>query len=84
MSNLLNAFVAAAVEVVGELPVDITENTPIEDIGIDSLSLIEITMILEDEMDLVLNSKEFEDIETVGDSLAVFERLNAAQHGAPA
>jgi len=76
--SLLVAFVNAALEVVGELPVDITEDSGIEDLGIDSLSLIEISMILEDDLGITLRSKEFEGVETVGDALAVFARLTAA------
>lgn len=76
--RLLTAFVNAAMEVGGELPVDITEDSGIDALGIDSLSLIEISMILEDDLGITLKSEEFEGAETVGDLLAVFARLAAA------
>lgn len=48
--------------------VDITEETSFkDDLGVDSLDLLELVMAFEEEYDISLNPEELEVIETVGD-----------------
>lgn len=48
--------------------VEITEDTSFkDDLGVDSLDLLELVMAFEEEYDIELNPEELEDIKTVGD-----------------
>ena len=48
--------------------VEITEDTSFkDDLGVDSLDLLELIMAFEEEYDIELNPEELEDIKTVGD-----------------
>ena len=47
---------------------DITEETSFkDDLGVDSLDLLELVMAFEEEYKIELNPEELEDIKTVGD-----------------
>ena len=47
---------------------DITEDTNFkDDLGVDSLDLLELVMAFEEEYNIELNPEELEDIQTVGD-----------------
>jgi len=49
---------------------DITMDTSfVEDIGADSLDLVELVMALEQEFDLEIDDEEVENIKTVGDAV---------------
>jgi acyl carrier protein len=68
----------AADEVLGEVPPGLTEASSIvEDLGADSLDLLEIVMALEDELDLTADERDFVGVETVGDAVDVLTRLVA-------
>ncbi|CDF57913.1 acyl carrier protein [Thermobrachium celere] len=55
-------------EVLGIDPEDITmESSFIDDLGADSLDVVELIMALEDEFDLEIPDEEAEKIQTVGD-----------------
>jgi len=43
------------------------ESTFIEDLGADSLDVVELVMAIEDEFDMEIDEDEAEDISTVGD-----------------
>ena len=46
---------------------DITVDTTLEDLGADSLDLVEVIMALEDEFDIEISDEVAENISTVGD-----------------
>lgn len=75
--HLVAVFTRAAMEVLGQLPATVTPETPIAELDIDSLALLEITMVIEEELDVEVASEEFQGVESVGDALAVFERALA-------
>ncbi|MBZ4663544.1 MAG: acpP [Caloramator sp.] len=55
-------------EVLGIDPEDITmESSFMDDLGADSLDVVELIMALEDEFDLEIPDEEAEKIQTVGD-----------------
>lgn len=75
--RVLATFRSAVEEILGQLP-DFEATTPIEDVGIDSLDLIEVGMIMEDEYGVEMTDKHFEDVKVVGDVLSVFADLARA------
>lgn len=53
---------------------DITENSTLEDLKIDSLDAVEIIMDIEDKYDIAIDS--IDDIKTVGDIVKEVEKVN--------
>jgi len=54
---------------------DITEDTSFkDDLGVDSLDLLELVMAFEEEYDIELNPEELEGISTVGDILEYIKK----------
>ncbi len=60
--------------IVDQLGVDASEVTPeakfIDDLGADSLDIVELVMALEEEYDIEISDEEAEKIQTVGDAIA--------------
>lgn len=55
--------------------VDINEDTNFkEDLGVDSLDLLELVMAFEEEYDIELNPEELEGITTVGDIMEYIKK----------
>jgi len=59
--------------IVDQLGVDASEVTPeakfIDDLGADSLDIVELVMALEEEYDIEISDEEAEKIQTVGDAI---------------
>jgi acyl carrier protein len=54
---------------------DVTETaTFIDDLGADSLDLVELVMALEEDFDISIPDEEVESIRTVGDAVAYIEQ----------
>ena len=70
--ELLEVFADAMREVVDEVPETVALDDQIADLGVDSLSLVEIVMIIEERLDVATESDDFDGVTTVGDALAVF------------
>ena len=51
----------------------ITESTSFEDLGADSLDLVELMMSLEEEFSISADEEELTDIKTVGDVVKLIE-----------
>lgn len=55
--------------------VEITEDTSFkDDLGVDSLDLLELVMAIEEEYDIELDPEELEGIQTVGDAMSFIRR----------
>ena len=52
----------------------ITENTAIEELGADSLDLVEIVMTIEEEFDIKIDDSAIEDLKKVGDIITYIEQ----------
>ena len=74
--------VRAVEEVCGIGAADLVDDADLETRGIDSLDLIEIGMILEEQHGIALASEQFESVTTFGETVAVIERQKAAQDAA--
>lgn len=70
--EMLALFKDAMREVVDEVPESVGRGDLIADLGVDSLSLVEIVMIIEEQLDVATESDDFDDVATVEDALAVF------------
>ena len=51
----------------------ITEDTTLEDLGADSLALVELVMSVEEEFDIQIEDEDMEKFKTVGDVLDYIE-----------
>jgi acyl carrier protein len=68
----------AAEEVLGEVPGGLTEDSDLfDDLGADSLDLLEIVMALEDRLDLTADEQDFVGVKTVGEAVDVLARIAA-------
>ena len=52
----------------------ITEDTAIEELGADSLDLVEIVMTIEEEFDVKIDDGSIEDLKKVGDIITYIEQ----------
>ena len=72
------ALLEAATEVLGEVPEGVSEDWDLrEDLGADSLDLLEIVMVLEEDFDFTAEEDDFAEVTTVGDALDVLTKLVA-------
>lgn len=70
-----NDVIEAVVEVCGIDVAALVDGATLESLGIDSLDLIEIAMIIEDQHDTQISGDDFEDVTTFGGAVAVFDRV---------
>lgn len=64
---------------ISEVPAeDITPETPLEDLGFDSLVLVELAMKLRKEFGVVASDEELDSVETVGALLRFATRARSA------
>lgn len=52
----------------------ITEDTDLEDLGADSLALVELVMSVEEEFEIEIQDEDMENFKTVGDVLDYIEK----------
>jgi len=57
-----------------------TEASLVDDLGLDSLDAVELTMAIEDEFGLELDDDQVKQLVTVGDTLAYVEKLLLEKH----
>lgn len=53
----------------------ITNDATIENIGIDSLDVVDVIMALEDEYEIKIPDEDIEEIETINDLVEIIEKL---------
>jgi len=84
MPNDIETSTIALIAKAGEIePGNITRETELSELEIDSLALTEIVMEIEDQYDIEidLNTAEaWESLKTVGDMVDMVKKLVAAQH----
>lgn len=80
MSEKSDRVDAIIVEHLGVSPEQVTPDARIEeDLGGDSLDVVELVMALEDDFSIAVSDDEAEKLETVSDYHDVVERLTAAK-----
>lgn len=68
--DLLATFKELLSEEFGVPEDDITEDATFEALGLDSLDVVELTLVLEEKTGVKLEDEELEDVRTVGDAIA--------------
>ncbi len=70
-SEIAERVKSIIVEQLGVPAEDVTENASfIEDLGADSLDIVELVMALEEEYDIEISDEDAEKIQTVGDAVS--------------
>jgi acyl carrier protein len=67
-NEALTKFTDNAVEVLAVDPAQVTLTTSFEDLGADSLDLVELVMALEETFDIEVAEDELKEIRTVGEA----------------
>ncbi len=65
----VQARVKEALASFGPDPAQITRDSTFEDLDIDSLDLVELAQIVEDEYGVVLKGEDMKELKTVGDAI---------------
>ncbi|NLL38483.1 MAG: acyl carrier protein [Clostridiales bacterium] len=74
--NTFDSVKALVVETLGCEENDVTLETNLkDDLGADSLTAVEMIMVLEDEFDIMIPEEASRDIETVGDLVNLVQSL---------
>lgn len=63
--------VAKITEILGEFhegKIEVTENTSFEDLGLDSLDVVELSVKIEDAFGIDIDEDDLENVRTVGDA----------------
>ena len=79
--TIREALAADVEEVTGSSLADASDDTALVDLDIDSLDLIEVGMMMEEEFGISLNSDSFEGVATVGAVVATLEAAHASVAG---
>jgi acyl carrier protein len=82
--EMLAVMKEAIDEVVDDVPVDLGPDSGLGTSGIDSLSLVEIVLVMEERLGIGTGPDDFDDVRTVGDAVDVFVGLVDAQEAAEA
>ena len=73
MNQVMDTVVAALAEMSGRSADEVTPETTISSLGLDSLDFVELTLIIEGELDIRLDPEDFGELVTVQDAVAVIE-----------
>jgi acyl carrier protein len=77
--DLLPTFKTLLVDTFGVPEADVTPDATFESLGLDSLDVVELTLVLEEETGVKLEDEELEDVRTVQDAMdKVDEKRQAA------
>jgi len=68
-SQQVESRVVEALASFGPEPEQITRESTFEELDIDSLDLVELAQIVEDEYGVVLKGEDMKDLQTVGDAI---------------
>jgi acyl carrier protein len=72
--SIREAVADAVVEVCGTDRAELVDGATLESLDIDSLDLIEVGMIIEQQFDVQLQAESFQGVHTFGGAVEVFER----------
>ncbi|MGH3441057.1 MAG: acyl carrier protein [Nitriliruptorales bacterium] len=79
MSQELYETVARILTDTFQVPADeVSAEATLESLDLDSLDLVELTLIVEEETGVKIEDDELENIRTVGDAVAAIEKKQAA------
>ena len=79
MSDIADRVKKIVVEHLGVEEDKVTEGASfIDDLGADSLDVVELVMAMEEEFDISIPDEAAENIKTVGDAIAFIEKAKAA------
>lgn len=67
--DLLATFTTLLVDTFGVPEGDVTPDATFEALGLDSLDVVELTLVLEEETGVKLEDEELEDVRTVQDAI---------------
>ncbi len=67
--DLLGTFRTILVDTFGVTAEDVTPEATFESLGLDSLDVVELTLVLEEETGVKLEDEELEDVRTVQDAI---------------
>jgi acyl carrier protein len=67
--DLLGTFRTILVDTFGVTADDVTPDATFESLGLDSLDVVELTLVLEEETGVKLEDEELEDVRTVQDAI---------------
>jgi acyl carrier protein len=75
VTQIRDSVVNALEVVTGQDRERLTDESTLTDLGIDSMDLLEVGAIVEQEFGIDLDIEDFADIRTLGDAIELFERL---------
>ncbi len=70
MTQILATFEAILVDTFGVPAGDVHADATFESLGLDSLDVVELTLVIEEQLGVKIEDEELEDIRTVGDAAA--------------
>lgn len=77
--DLFTTFQTVLVDTFGVPADDVTPDATFEALGLDSLDVVELTLVLEEETGVKLEDEELEDVRTVQDAITkIAEKQQAA------
>lgn len=77
--QLFTTIRTALVDTFGVADDEVSHDATFEALGLDSLDVVELTLVLEEETGVKLEDEELEDVRTVGDAIA---KVTAKQEAA--
>ncbi|MBW3620092.1 MAG: acyl carrier protein [Actinobacteria bacterium] len=77
MSDVLEKFETILSTTFGVPAGDIAPEATFESLGLDSLDVVELTLVIEEELGVKIEDEELEDVRTVGDAVARVEAKRA-------
>jgi acyl carrier protein len=72
-TTLIDTFSSILVDTFGVEADQVSTDASFEELGLDSLDVVELTLVLEEQTGVKLEDAELEDIRTVGDAIAKVE-----------
>jgi acyl carrier protein len=73
MQEILETFERILTETFGVPAGDVSADATFEALGLDSLDVVELTLVIEEELGVKIEDEELEDVRTVGDAAAKVE-----------
>lgn len=78
MNDVMQRFETILTTTFGVPAEDISPDATFESLGLDSLDVVELTLVIEEELGVKIEDEELEDVRTVGDAVARVEAKQQA------